>query len=49
MQTTELQHEQQTTEADLEAAFVELVRASWNNPATVIAFKDAVAAVKGEA
>lgn len=46
MQTTELQHEQQTTEADLEAAFVELVRASWNNPATVIAFKEAVASVQ---
>lgn len=49
MQTTELQREQHTTEADLEAAFVDLVRSSWNNPAVVIAFKDAVVAAKGEA
>jgi hypothetical protein len=35
-------------EADLEAAFVDLVRSSWNNPAVVIAFKDAVASAQQE-
>jgi hypothetical protein len=36
-------------EADFELAFVDLVRSCWNNPATVIAFKEAVTAAKGEA
>jgi hypothetical protein len=48
MQTSELQDVQRSTEADLEAAFVDLVRSSWNNPAVVIAFKDAVASAQRE-
>lgn len=36
------------TEADFEAAFVDLVRASWARPDVIIAFKDAVAAAQSE-
>jgi hypothetical protein len=48
MTTTELQQPQHVTEADFELAFVDLVRASWARPDVIIAFKEAVAAAKGE-